>query len=41
MKNKITELKWIVKNYDCNRNVINDYNILAHKESIIKKLKTN
>ena len=39
MKNKVTELKWIVKNYDCNRNVIIDYNILANKEDIIKKLK--
>ena len=30
---------WNVMNYDCNRNVIKEYNILAYKEDPIKKMR--
>ena len=33
------QLFWYVKNFDCNTQVIEDYNVLAGREKQIKKLK--
>lgn len=39
MKKEFKPLSWKVKNYDVNRNVIEDYDILDYREDFIKKLK--
>lgn len=39
MRNKYTSLTWTVKNFNCNRQCIEDYDILKHRENFIKKLK--
>lgn len=33
------QLSWLVKNYDCNRNIIENYDVLKYREEFIKKLK--
>lgn len=38
-KKEFKPFEWNVMNYDCNRNVIKEYNILAHKEDTIKKMR--
>lgn len=39
MKTEFKPLSWKVKNFDCNRQLIEDYNILKYREDFIKKLK--
>lgn len=39
MKKKFKPLSWKVKNFDCNEQVIEDYDILEYREDFIKKLK--
>ncbi len=39
MKKEFQPLSWKVKNFDCNRQVIEDYDILKYREDFIKKLK--
>ena len=39
MKQEFKPLSWLVKNFDCNRQVIEDYDILKYREADIKKLK--
>ena len=39
MKKEFKSLSWKVKNYDVNRDVIEDYDILDYREDFIKKLK--
>lgn len=39
MKTEFKPLSWKVKNYDCNRRVIEDYDVLKHYEDFIKKNK--
>ena len=39
MKKEIKPLSWKVKNFDCNRQVIEDYDVLKYREDYIKKLK--
>lgn len=39
MKKEFKPLGWLVKNFDCNRQVIEDYDILKYRENEIKKLK--
>lgn len=39
MKTEFKPLSWKVKNFDCNRQVIEDYNVLKYYENFIKKLK--
>lgn len=39
MKREIKPLSWKVKNFNCNRQVIEDYDILRRREDFIKKLK--
>ena len=39
MKKEFKPLSWKVKNFDCNRQVIEDYDILEYREKDIKKLK--
>lgn len=39
MKKEFKPLSWLVKNFDCNAQVIEDYDILKHRENEIKKLK--
>jgi hypothetical protein len=35
------QLKWLVKNFNCNKQVIEDYDVLKYYEEYIKKLKKN
>ena len=39
MKTEFKPLSWKVKNFDCNRRLIEDYDILKYREDFIKKLK--
>lgn len=39
MKQEFKPMSWLVKNFDCNRQVIEDYDILKYHEADIKKLK--
>lgn len=39
MKTEFKQLSWEVKNFDVNRQVIEDYDILEYREDFIKKLK--
>ena len=39
MKKEFKPLSWIVKNFDCNAQVIEDYDVLKYREDMIKKLK--
>lgn len=39
MRKEFKPLSWKVKNLDCNRQVIKDYDILAYREDFIRKLK--
>ena len=39
MKKEFKSLSWKVKNFDCNRQVIEDYDVLKYREDFIKKLK--
>lgn len=39
MKQEFKPLSWKVKNFDCNRQVIEDYDVLKYREDMIKKLK--
>lgn len=39
MKKEFKPLSWKVKNFDCNKQVIEDYDILKYREDFIKKLK--
>lgn len=39
MKKEFEKLSWKVKNFDCNRDVIEDYDVLKYREDFIKKLK--
>jgi hypothetical protein len=39
MKQEFKPLSWHVKNFDCNKQVIEDYNILKYREDDIKKMK--
>ena len=39
MKKEFTKLSWKVKNFDVNRQVIEDYDVLKYREDFIKKLK--
>lgn len=39
MKNGTKPMNWLVKNFDCNRQIIKDYDVLARREDFIKKLK--
>lgn len=39
MNNKHNSLKWTVKNFDCNRQSIVDYDVLKYRENLIRKLK--
>lgn len=39
MKKEFKPLSWLVKNFDCNKQVIEDYDILKYRENEIKKLK--
>lgn len=39
MKQKFKPLSWKVKNFDCNKQAIIDYNILEYREDQIKKFK--
>lgn len=38
-KQKSKPLSWVVKNYEINGNVIEDYDVLKYGEDFIKKLK--
>lgn len=38
-KQKSEPLSWIVKKYDFNKNVIEDYNVFKYREDFVKKLK--
>ena len=39
MKKEFKPLSWLVKNFDCNKQVIEDYDVLKYREDMIKKLK--
>jgi hypothetical protein len=39
MKQEFKPLSWLVKNFDVNRQVIEDYDVLKYREDLIKKLK--
>lgn len=39
MKQEFKPLSWKVKNFDCNRQLIEDYDVLQYREEYIKKLK--
>lgn len=39
MKKEFKPFSWKVKNFDCNRQVIEDYDILKYREADIKKMK--
>lgn len=39
MKKEFKPLSWLVKNFDCNAQVIEDYDVLKYREDEIKKLK--
>ncbi len=39
MKQEFKPLSWKVKNFDCNRQVIEDYDVLEYREADIKKIK--
>jgi hypothetical protein len=39
MKKEFKPLSWKCKNFDCNRQVIEDYDVLKYRENEIKKLK--
>lgn len=39
MKKEFKPLSWKVKNFDCNKQVIEDYDVLKYREAEIKKLK--
>ena len=39
MKQEFKPLSWKVKNFDCNKQVIEDYDVLKYREDMIKKLK--
>ena len=39
MKREFKPLSWVVKNFDCNVQVIKDYDVLKYREDYIKKLK--
>lgn len=39
MKQKFKPLSWKVKNFDCNKQAVIDYNILEYREDQIKKFK--
>lgn len=39
MKKEFKPLSWKVKNFDCNRQVIEDYDVLKYREKDIRKLK--
>lgn len=41
MKQEFKPLSWKVKYFNCNRQVIEDYDILEHRQDFIKKLKKN
>ena len=41
MKKEFKSLSWKVKNYDVNRDVIEDYDILEYREDLIKRFKKN
>ena len=36
---KIKPLSWVVKNYNCNADKIEDYDVLKHREDMIKRFK--
>lgn len=38
-KKTFPPFSWTVKNYDCNKNIITDYDILKYREKDIKKMK--
>jgi hypothetical protein len=38
MKKEFKPLSWLVKNFDCNKQVIEDYDVLKYREDEIKKL---
>lgn len=38
-KQKSEPLSWIVKKYDFNKNVIEDYNVFKYREDFVKKIK--
>ena len=39
MKKKVQQFSWFVKNFDVNRQVIENYDVLKYREDDIKKLK--
>ena len=39
MKQEHKHMTWFVKNFDCNKQVIEDYDVLKYREDQIKKLK--
>lgn len=39
MKQEHKPMTWFVKNFDCNKQVIEDYDVLKYREDQIKKLK--
>lgn len=39
MKQEFKPMSWIVKNFNCNKQVIEDYDVLKYREDQIKKLK--
>lgn len=39
MKHELNPMTWIVKNFDFNKQIIQDYDILKYKEAFIKTLK--
>ena len=39
MKKEVKPFSWKVKNFDCNRQIIKDYDILKYREDEIKKMK--
>lgn len=39
MKRELKQLSWIVKNFNCNAQKIEDYDVLKYREEQIKKLK--
>lgn len=39
MKKEIKPLSWLVKNFDCHTQAIEDYDVLKYREDMIKKLK--
>ena len=39
MKQEFKPMSWLVKNFDCNAQVIKDYDVLKYREDDIKKMK--